>query len=85
MAGLVGIAALGRWLSRRSAPAPVAEPERAADPAAELRQRLAAQRGAETVEPEEAPDTTGETLEERRARIHEKAQQAIDAMREPGA
>ncbi len=85
MAGLVGIAALGRLLSRRSAPATVTEPAPAVDPAEELRQRLAAQRTGDDASPAEAPEPIGETLEERRARIHEQAQQAIDAMREPGA
>jgi hypothetical protein len=85
MAGLVGIAALGRLLSRRSAPAAVTEPALAADPAEELRQRLAAQRTGDGESPAEASETSGETLEERRARIHEQAQRAIDAMREPGA
>lgn len=56
-----------------------------ADPAEELRQRLAAQRTTDAAPPEETADVAGETLEERRARIHEKAQQAIDSMREPPA
>ncbi len=60
-------------------------PEGVDDPAVELRERLAAQRAVDPVAPEEAPVPEGETLEERRARIHAKAQQAIDAMREPGA
>jgi len=88
MAGLVGIAALGRLLAKRSATPPVAAPEPvsegAEDPAAELRQRLAAQRTPEPVVSEQVAAPEGETLEERRARIHAKAQQAIDAMREPG-
>lgn len=85
MAGLVGIAALGRLLSRRNAAPPVDEPASVADPAEELRQRLAAQRTTDAAPPKETADATGETLEERRARIHEKAQQAIDSMREPPA
>ena len=89
MAGLVGIAALGRLLAKRSATPPAARPEPvpegAEDPAVELRERLAAQRAVDPVAPEEVPVPEGETLEERRARIHAKAQQAIDAMREPGA
>jgi len=85
MAGLVGIAALGRLLSRRSAPVAVTEPAPAADPAEELRRRLAAQRTGDDDPPAEGSEPYGETLEERRARIHEQAQRAIDAMREPGA
>jgi hypothetical protein len=89
-AGLVGIAALGRWLAHRSASTPAAEPEPAPaaagdDPAEELRQRLAASRTPEQAAPVAAAQAEGETLEERRARIHAKAQEAIDAMREPGA
>lgn len=91
MAGLVGIAALGRLLARRSAASPATGPEPAApeaeDPAAELRLRLEAQRASDPAAAEEAAaaPSEGETLEERRARIHAKAQQAIDAMREPSA
>lgn len=89
MAGLVGVAALGRLLAKRSAgptTAPEATATGAEDPAAELRLRLAAQRAADPAAVEEAEALPeGETLEERRARIHAKAQQAIDAMREPSA
>ncbi len=85
MAGLVGVAALGRLLSRRCAATGVGEPASIADPAEELRQRLAAQRTADTAPPGETEDATRETLDERRARVHAKAQQAIDAMREPPA
>jgi hypothetical protein len=97
-AGLVGIAALGRWLARRRRPAaapPAAEPApttagaepEADDPAAELRRKLAAARETGTDEPTAAePDGEqgGETLEERRARIHAKARAAIDAMADDG-
>ncbi len=85
MAGLVGVAALGRVLSRRRAATGVGEPASAADPAEELRQRLAAQRTADTTPIGETENATGETLDERRARVHAKAQQAIDSMREPPA
>jgi hypothetical protein len=53
------------------------------DPADELRRRLDATR---TAEPEaDAPeDADARTLEERRADVHLKAQEAIDAMRESG-
>lgn len=51
------------------------------DPAAELRSKLAEQRD----DPPAASDEPEETLEERRARVHGKAQDAIDAMREGGS
>ena len=92
VAGLVGIAALGRWLSRRRhtaevvpQPVPHAVPQpaevAAADPAEELRRKLADQRPTEPVA--DAPPT--ETLDERRARVHAKAREAIDAMGDDGA
>jgi hypothetical protein len=94
-AGLAGIAALGRWLARRgrqeqpatsirtAPPAPAAEAaaleSTVADPAEELRRRLAEAREAGP-EPETAEAAADETLEERRARVHAKAREAIDAM-----
>ena len=86
LAGAVGLAALARHLSRRrSAPAgPVV-----ADPADELRQKLATQRDAEPEAAPEAPmveepeeDTPPVDLAERRAEVHARAQEAIDSMRE---
>jgi len=93
LTGIVGIAALGRMLSRRKAPpAPVDQSsppataadeivlDPAADPAEELRRKLAAARQPEpTAEPEVV-----ETLEERRARVHAKAREAMDAMNDEG-
>lgn len=85
IAGLVGVAALGRLLARRRAaavPAPeVTQEPDMIDPAAELRSKLAEQRD----DPPAASDEPEETLEERRARVHGKAQDAIDAMREGGS
>lgn len=92
-AGIVGIAALGRMLSRRrSSPAPVEQPappapaadeiapDPAADPAEALRRTLAAAR-----QPEPSPEAeVVETLEERRARVHAKAREAMDAMNDEG-
>lgn len=80
LTGLVGIAALGRILARRTRSLEPAHPSAHDDPAEELRARLAAQRAG-------GPGSNGEskppeTLEERRARIHARAQEAIDAMRE---
>jgi hypothetical protein len=91
-AGIVGIAALGRLLSRRKAapalaehpaPADTVTDEAAidpADPADELRRTLAAKRQPEVVGEPEA----GETLDERRARVHAKAREAMDAMNDEG-
>lgn len=84
-AGLLGIAALGRWLSQRQHPAPIhpEAPEAAADdPADELRRRLA---DARQTEPTGEPAPPEETLDERRARVHAKAREAIDAMGDDGA
>ena len=64
-------------------PTPVAEEivlDPAADPAEELRRKLAAARQPEApTEPEAV-----ETLEERRARVHAKAREAMDAMNDEG-
>lgn len=82
LAGIAGVAALARLLSRRHGrPAPTAP---APDPAEELRRRLAAARETEPAG-EGAPEAEADlSLDERRARVHEKAQEAIDAMREDG-
>ncbi len=83
-AGLAGIAALGRYASRRTYRAPSLEngPETAvSDPAEELRRRLADAREAE---PDVATEQD-ESLEARRARVHAKAREAIDAMDDDGA
>jgi hypothetical protein len=84
IAGLVGIAALARVLARRSRRTqPAVAPPPSADPAETLRQKLAETRGSTaTVEPQ-APDTAADrtvTLEERRARVHAKAHEALEAM-----
>ena len=86
LAGIVGIAALSRWLAQRRHPAPpVPEPTEAPadDPAEELRRKLASARqpGPDTATESAAPE---ETLDERRARVHAKAREAIDAMGDDG-
>jgi hypothetical protein len=82
-AGLASIAALGRILTRRrQRPQLVTKPTAATsvgDPAEELRRKLADQR-----EPDVEPAGPTETLEERRARVHAKAREAIDAMGDAG-
>ena len=89
LAGLIGLAALGRWLAQRRGPAEpmadtvadaVAAPiaaETADDPAEELRRKLA---DARDTEPEHAQAAEPESLDERRARVHAKARETIDAM-----
>ncbi len=86
-AGLVSVAALARLFGRHTT-APPADEALSPDPADELRQTLAEARQTSQVvtdasdEPEPAPP---ESLEERRARVHAKAQSVLDAMREePG-
>ena len=88
VAGIVGIAALGRWLARRRhatevVPQPLPQPAEVAapDPAEELRRKLADQRPPGP----EAELPRPETLDERRARVHAKAREAIDAMGDDGA
>ncbi len=80
----MGIAALARLLAARHArvetPAlpPVAPGQ---DPAAELRRKLAESRHEPaTAEVVGAPAARSEPLEARRARVHAKAQEALDAM-----
>ena len=86
IAGLVGVAALGRFLARRSGRSAGSQLEvPAPDPAEELRRKLDEQRGDTTTEAPPSTDVHGESLEERRARVHAKAQEALDAMREPDA
>ena len=89
MAGLVGIAALARVLAARraatTAPAPRPAPAQPdGDPAEALRRKLSQTRG--TTATDARPSTAGaaseptETLDVRRARVHAKAQEAMEAM-----
>ena len=88
MAGLAGIAALARIVAARrahvAAPVPTTIAPPAADPAEALRRKLSEARNdpeaaTETPSTTAAPEPT-ETLEERRARVHAKAHEAMDAM-----
>ena len=92
LAGLVGIAALGRWLARRHGrpsardgrdawPEPPAASSSGTDPAVELRRRLDESR---IEEPPAAELPEERTLQERRADVHARAQETTDAMRESG-
>jgi hypothetical protein len=93
MAGLVSIAALARVLSRRSRKTQPVPPAAEDDPAEALRQKLTETRAAEpdaapppepaTTTPTETHAEPSETPDERRARIHAKAQEAIEAMQDP--
>lgn len=85
-AGLVGIAALARILARRQART-AAGPAPELDPAKELRRKLDESRG-QAASGDAGATTAGltataeqtETLDERRARVHAKAQEALEAM-----
>jgi len=88
VAGLVGVAALLRRRHRSRAVQPA--PSSPSDPAAELREKLAETRSAEPAvqsPPADAGDPAPledpPSLEERRARVHHRAQGAIDLMRSP--
>jgi hypothetical protein len=68
------------WRRRTAAEEPQAP---APDPADELRRKLAETRDTTASEPEATDAGVDEpSLDERRARVHAKAQEAMDAMRE---
>jgi hypothetical protein len=78
--GALGLAALAQaWRKRRRA---AAEPP-AADPAEELRAALDEMRVGEATAGEPADEGEPASLDERRRQVHERAQEALDAMREP--
>jgi hypothetical protein len=80
LAGAIGLAALARlWRRSSHAPTPPLPPP-APDPAEELRRKIAETRSATApADPAEPEESLG--LEERRARVHAKAQEAIEVMR----
>lgn len=83
MAGLVGIAALARLLATRRARLEAPAPPRSLpppDPADELRRKLAETRAQPAEATVEAPAAGEEAIDVRRARVHAKAQEALDAM-----
>jgi hypothetical protein len=85
LAGLLGLAALVRSLRRRPADAPPPAAD-STSPAEELRRRLdEARAGEEPVEAVEPVPPRAVPLEERRARVHAQAQDALELMREPGS
>jgi hypothetical protein len=82
--GALGLAALARLLrKRRRAAAPAAVVPPAADPAEELRAALDETRAGDDPAGEEADEGEPASLEERRRKVHERAQEALDAMRDP--
>ena len=91
VAGLVGIAAAARYLARRSRAAtpPPAPATTQADPAEALRRKLDEARTEPSAppppDPPAAEEAPRETLDERRARVHAKAEAAIAEMQEPPA
>ena len=72
----VGLAAVFSWLFRRRRKPQPAAP--AADPAEELKQKLAESRAAD---PEPEPAQSAAPLDERRQAVHDRARAAIDDMR----
>ena len=75
----LGIRAFLKWWKRREAQSQaIPEVQPAADPADELRQKIAENRVEdETAEPAAAPEAT---VEDRRAGVHEQARATIDDM-----
>ncbi len=67
------------WLFRRFS-RPVAEPKAPADPAEELRQKLADSRTADIAPGTDAGPEPEASLDERRRTVHDRARAAIDEM-----
>jgi len=77
----IGITALARWFKRRGGETEVAvtsEPE-TADPAEELRRKLAESREAD--EPDTSAEAPEAGVDERRADVHEQGRAALDEMK----
>ena len=79
LAGLAGIAALLRRRSRTEPAAPAAT-QSPPDPAAELRRKLEETRDAPS-RPRMLESEPAASLDERRARVHDKAHDVISSMR----
>jgi hypothetical protein len=75
---VLGIRALLRWRKRRQAEAQLESGPPPPDPAAELREKLAASRAEDaTVEPEASPEAS---VEDRRADVHAQGRATVDEM-----
>ncbi len=72
----LGVRAFLRWLQRRRAEADVTTEAPGADPADELRQKLADSRTEE-----DAPAAPDATVEDRRAGVHEQGRATLDDMK----
>ncbi len=78
----LGIRAFLHWRKSRregQASAPAAEP--GADPADELRRKLAESR--DNVEPEEVDEPPAASVTDRRAEVHEQGRAVLDEMKSP--
>lgn len=78
----LGVVAVVRHLRRRRAKAEPVPYTAAADPADELRRKLADSRAAD--EPAAPSSAPASTVEERRAEVHAEGQAAVDEMRSSG-
>lgn len=81
-AGIIGIAALVRWLRGRARAARTLAAEPDADPAGELRRALEQSRTGQIHEPDATEFSAEASIEERRADVHARAESAIARMRE---
>ena len=79
----LGIRALLRWRKRRQAEAEMASIAPPADPADELRQKLAESRTEEAVE--DAPAIPEATVEDRRTDVHEQGRATLEDMKSSDA
>lgn len=76
-----GIAALTRWWrARGSDDAGYGATQATADPAEELRRKLAESRGDEPAEPDVAAADAEASVDDRRAEVHAEGRSAIDEM-----
>jgi hypothetical protein len=79
----LGIAAIARRLRRRGRQDEITTAPQGDDPADELRRKLAASRAEEPTPPEpaEPPVSPEESVEGRRADVHEQGRSTLDEMR----
>ena len=76
----LGVHAFRRWWkSRKEAQAGAPAPEPAADPADELRRKLAESR--DDGPPDEVSETPAASVTDRRAEVHEQGRAALDEMK----